>query len=87
MPKQISFEHIKTKGCEHCPHNKDAIKPYKKLKKVDLDDLTLKLYEKAEKLTGLNSNCIMCVSLHSLMAMPEKDLVKLLEAATKLPNR
>jgi len=78
MPKQIVFEDIRHEGCEHCPHNKDAIKPYKKMKKVDLDDLTLKLYEKAEKLTGLNSNCIMCVSLREL---------KVLEAATKLENR
>lgn len=66
MPKQISFEDIKTEGCEHCPHNPDATKPYKKIKHVDLDDLTLKLLEKAAKETGINSNCIMCDALHRL---------------------
>jgi len=48
------------------------------LKNVDLDDETLNLYEKAAEMTGLNSNCIMCVSLREL---------KVLEAATKLENR
>jgi len=80
MPKQISFEDIRHEGCEHCPHNKDAKKPYNKMKNLDLDDETVKLYEKASEMTGLNSNCIMCVALRELMAMPKNDLVKLLMA-------
>lgn len=86
MPKQILFEDIRHEGCKHCIHNPNAEKPYD-MKTIDLDGWTLKALDKLEKETGLNRNCVLCLSLRKLMAMPDQDLVKLLEASAKLKNR
>lgn len=87
MPKQILFEDIRHEGCEHCPHNKDAKKPYRKMKEIDvLGEAWIKGLEKLGKEIGLNANCILCLSVHRLMDMPEQDLLKVLEG-TKLENR
>lgn len=69
--------------CEriHCKHNSNAQEPFEKMKSIELDDLTLEYLDALAKQTGLNRNCFICASVHTLVNMPIEDLLKMVKEA------
>jgi len=56
-------EVIYDEKCAHCRKNPNAEKPFKKMKRVYMDDLTIELLEKSGELSGLKADCVACKAM------------------------
>ena len=52
--------------CLHCPHNPNAIKPYKKMTEIHDKEL-LKIAEFLGEKVGIPASCVMCKATRELI--------------------
>ena len=69
--------------CKHCQHNPNVEKPLAEMKHIHLTDLTVQLLEEAEKETGINQNCILCLACKAMMTIEGKSITDLIKALQK----
>lgn len=63
----METQQIYDEGCEHCPHNPNAKKPYIKMKHIRYNKETVEMFEKNAKEKGMNVNCFVCKAAYTLM--------------------